>query len=108
MSMHPLNPDQIASELQTLHGWTGEQKGLNRKLEFDEFRGAMQFMYACIDEIDRLNHHPVWTNKYNCVDIHLDTFDAGNVVTELDIKLAQVINRILSTRGREFGLVESD
>lgn len=108
MPMPPLSPDEIQKALRELPRWSGNAKGLKRKLEFEDFRGAMQFMQACVEDIDRLNHHPVWTNKYTAVEIHLDTFDVGNLVTELDVRLARAMDRILTTRGREFGLVDHD
>lgn len=108
MAMRPLNDEAIRTALRDLPRWSGGPKGLERKLEFEDFRGAMNFMQACIEPIERLNHHPVWKNKYNTVDIHLDTFDVGNVVTDLDVKLARTFDKVLTERGREFGLVEHD
>jgi 4a-hydroxytetrahydrobiopterin dehydratase len=43
---------------------------------------------------EKHNHHPNWSNVYNQVTIHLNTHDAGNVVTEKDEKLAEAINRL--------------
>lgn len=63
-------------------------------------------MLACVDVIERLDHHPSWRNSYNRVDIHLDTFDAGNQVTALDIELATALEHVVETRGRDFGLVD--
>jgi len=104
--MKPLSPEQVAEALRGLPQWTGSVKGLERKLEFEDFRGAMQFMQACVEDIDRLNHHPTWSNTFNRVAIHLDTFDKDHVVTGMDVKLAQAIDRIVAARGAEFGLVD--
>jgi 4a-hydroxytetrahydrobiopterin dehydratase len=41
-----------------------------------------------------LNHHPEWTNIYNKVMVTLRTHDAGNVVTDLDYKLAELLDRV--------------
>lgn len=41
------------------------------------------------------NHHPIWKNEYNKVEIWLTTHDAGNRVTNKDQKLAESINRLL-------------
>lgn len=43
---------------------------------------------------ERQHHHPNWQNVYNKVDIALCTHDAGNVVTEQDHKLAEIIESI--------------
>lgn len=108
MAMQPLTADAIRAALRELPRWTGDQRGLERKLEFEDFRGAMEFMQACVEDIERLNHHPVWKNKYNTIDIHLDTFDVGNVVTELDVKLARAIDRVLAEHGDQFAVVDHD
>lgn len=39
-------------------------------------------------------HHPVWTNVYNKVEIKLQTHDAGNKVTDKDRKLAAAIDAL--------------
>lgn len=45
-------------------------------------------------EAEKMNHHPRWTNVYNTVEIWLNTHDAGNIVTEKDHKLSELIDRI--------------
>ncbi len=65
----------------------------------------MQFMQVCIEGIERLNHHPVWTNKFNRVDIHLDTFDIGHWVTALDVELARYFDSVLQEKGQQLGYV---
>jgi 4a-hydroxytetrahydrobiopterin dehydratase len=44
--------------------------------------------------IEQLNHHPKWTNIYNTVTVELSTHDEGNIVTEKDRKLAQLLDSI--------------
>ncbi len=51
-------------------------------------------MSAASTEIDALNHHPEWTNIYNKVLVTLRTHDAGNVVTDLDYKLSELLDRV--------------
>ena len=51
---------------------------------------------AAIIEAEKLNHHPRWTNIWNTIDIELNTHSAGNIVTELDHKLAKKIESIFS------------
>jgi len=41
-----------------------------------------------------MNHHPNWSNVYNTVTIELTTHDAGNVVTDNDRKLAEIIDSV--------------
>jgi 4a-hydroxytetrahydrobiopterin dehydratase len=47
-------------------------------------------------EAEKMNHHPNWSNVYNRVTIELSTHDAGNVVTEKDRKLAEIINKLVT------------
>jgi 4a-hydroxytetrahydrobiopterin dehydratase len=42
---------------------------------------------------EKLDHHPEWFNVYKTVEVTLATHDAGGV-TELDIKLAETMNRL--------------
>ena len=46
-------------------------------------------------EAEKLNHHPLWKNVYNTVEIWLSTHDAGNVVTVKDEELAKRIDGLL-------------
>jgi len=38
-----------------------------------------------------LNHHPLWTNNYNKLEIKLYTHDKGKI-TKLDFMLAKIID----------------
>lgn len=46
-------------------------------------------------EAEKMDHHPLWTNVYNKVEIWLSTHDAGNVVTDKDKKLSQKIDQLV-------------
>ena len=43
-------------------------------------------------EAEKMDHHPLWTNVYNTVEIWLSTHDAGDIVTGKDHKLAKKID----------------
>ena len=75
-----------------IEGWEGDSQALSKRYVFDSFATALAFMSACREEIDKLNHHPEWTNVYNSVSVRLTTHDAGNVVTDKDIVLAKILN----------------
>lgn len=47
-------------------------------------------------EAEKADHHPLWTNVYNKVEIWLSTHDAGNTITAKDRKLAENIDKLLS------------
>ena len=76
-------------------GWTEKDNALYRKLEFKDFSEAFAFMVRVAIEAEKMNHHPSWTNVYNKLEISLNTHDAGDVVTDRDVKLAERINKLL-------------
>jgi 4a-hydroxytetrahydrobiopterin dehydratase len=87
-----LTPFVLAEVLVRLPGWSGDTHGLTRTYKFPDFIAAMTFMQAAAPTIDAANHHPEWSNVYNRVSVTLRTHDAGDRVTELDIKLARVLD----------------
>ena len=46
-------------------------------------------------EAEKMDHHPLWTNVYNKVEIWLNTHDAGDIVTEKDYALSKKIDGLL-------------
>ena len=81
--------------MKTPQNWTEQQNKLYRKFEFKDFSEALAFMVQVGLEAEKMNHHPLWTNVYNKVEIWLNTHDAGNIITEKDIQLAEKINAIV-------------
>ena len=74
--------------------WTENDNKLYRKFEFKNFSAAFAFMTRVALEAEKADHHPMWTNTYNTVEIWLSTHDAGNVVTIKDKNLAEKIDQI--------------
>ena len=75
--------------------WEEKNNSLYKKFEFKDFSEAFAFMTRVAIEAEKMNHHPLWTNVYNRVEIILSTHDAGDIVTEKDHKLAKKIDAIL-------------
>lgn len=75
--------------------WKEENNQLKRIFEFKDFVEAFGFMTKVALHAEKLNHHPEWSNVYNKVTIVLTTHDAGNIVTEKDRELAELINGCL-------------
>lgn len=92
--MDPLNKEQIKQELENLDDWKFEDDKITKDFSFSDFKEAMSFMVRVGFEAESLVHHPDWTNVYNSVSIRLSTHDAGDKVTEKDIKLATAIEEI--------------
>jgi 4a-hydroxytetrahydrobiopterin dehydratase len=75
--------------------WQEIDNKLYRKLEFRNFSEAFAFMTRVAIEAEKMDHHPLWTNVYNKVEIWLSTHDEGDVITGKDRTLAQRIDTIL-------------
>lgn len=74
--------------------WKQTDNKLHRQFKFADFSEAFAFMTRVAIEAEKQNHHPLWTNVYNTVDIWLNTHDAGDIVTEKDHQLAKAIDKI--------------
>ena len=77
-----------------MDNWNNNSNSLEKTFRFESFIQAIEFMKRASNDIDTLNHHPEWTNIYNKVIVILRTHDAGNVVTELDYRLAELLDVI--------------
>ena len=74
--------------------WKEENNQLKRNFQFKDFKAAFAFMTKVAVLAEEQNHHPLWTNEYNKLDIRLSTHDAGNIVTVKDHKLAGAIDAV--------------
>lgn len=78
--------------------WTESDNKFYRKFEFKDFSEAFAFMARVALEAEKMDHHPLWTNVYNKVEIWLSTHDAGDVVTEKDKALAEKIDKCYNSK----------
>jgi 4a-hydroxytetrahydrobiopterin dehydratase len=81
--------------LAALKGWS-ETKGrdaIAKTFTFKNFNEAFGFMTRAALVAEKMDHHPEWSNVYKTVEVTLSTHDAGGL-TELDVKLAQAMDRI--------------
>jgi len=76
--------------------WTEANHQLSASLTFKDFSAAFAFMTEVAMLAEKMNHHPNWSNVWNRVEIHLNTHDAGNVVTEKDRRLAEAISKVFA------------
>lgn len=76
--------------------WKEENNKLTASFEFKDFIDAFSFMTAVAMEAEKQNHHPNWSNVWNKVDIELTTHDAGNIITDKDVRLSKAIHSIYS------------
>lgn len=88
-----LTEEQVRSALENLPRWALHDGKLHREYKFSDFAHAFGFMTTAAVLIEKMNHHPEWSNVYNRVTIDLVTHDAGGI-TGLDVELAQVLEGI--------------
>lgn len=76
--------------------WQETENKLYRKFVFRNFSEAFAFMTRVAIEAEKMNHHPLWTNVWNTVEIWLSTHDAGDIVTDKDRELAHRIDKLIA------------
>lgn len=74
--------------------WIEQDNKLLKSFTFQSFTEAFGFMTKVAIEAEKMNHHPEWSNVYNKVSFKLSTHDAGDVVTDKDRKLAEIIESL--------------
>ena len=92
--MEKLSHKEIEIRIEKLKEWEFYDNAIHTSFEFGDFKDTMSAMNRIAFECEALNHHPEWSNVYNVLDISLTTHDADGV-TELDFKLAEIINKIV-------------
>ena len=75
--------------------WEEKNNTLYKKFEFKNFSAAFGFMTRVALAAEKMDHHPLWTNVYNKVELWLSTHDAGDIITDKDKKLAKNIDALL-------------
>ena len=96
--MKPLTPEEIKKELSSLKDWTFENDKLQKKFTFKNFTEAFQFLNKVAAIAEKQNHHPEIFNVYNRVELKLNTHDAGNKVTEKDVKAVKEIEKLFQLK----------
>lgn len=93
--MKKLSPADRAAALKKLRKWksVAGRDAITRKFEFANFNEAFGFMTRAALVAEKMDHHPEWFNVYKTVEVTLSTHDAGGL-TELDVKLAEAMDRI--------------
>jgi 4a-hydroxytetrahydrobiopterin dehydratase len=93
-------PQKLTAEarkaaLAKLSGWSeaAGRDAMTRKFIFKDFNEAFGFMTRAALAAEKMDHHPEWFNVYKTVEVTLSTHDAGGV-TELDVKLAEAMNKL--------------
>jgi 4a-hydroxytetrahydrobiopterin dehydratase len=93
--------DARKAALAKLAGWSEvkDRDAISKTFAFRDFNEAFGFMTRAALVAEKLDHHPEWFNVYKTVTVTLSTHDAGGL-TELDIKLAETMDRLAGNPGR--------
>jgi 4a-hydroxytetrahydrobiopterin dehydratase len=91
--MKKMKKTQVAVLLKQLPGWSVKSGKLHREFKFPDFPHAFGMMATAAPAIEKMNHHPEWSNVYNRVTVDLTTHDAGGI-TENDFVLAMLLEGI--------------
>ena len=76
--------------------WTKKDNALKKTFKFNDFSEAFAFMTRVALAAEKMDHHPLWTNVYNELEITLNTHSAGDIVTEKDRQMATEIDKLVS------------
>jgi 4a-hydroxytetrahydrobiopterin dehydratase len=90
-----LTAEARIAALARLAGWSevAGRDAITKTFTFKDFNQAFGFMTRAALVAEKMDHHPEWFNVYKTVAVTLATHDAGGV-TELDVKLAEAMDKI--------------
>jgi len=88
-----MTDEEISAAVAKLAHWSVQNGKLHREYKFADFPHAVGFMAIAAPGIEKMNHHPEWSNVYNRVVVDLSTHDAGGI-TQKDFELAALLESI--------------
>ena len=91
--MKKLDDAEIKARVEKMAGWSVKDGKLHREYKFADFPHAFGMMATAAPAIEKMDHHPEWSNVYNRVTVDLSTHDAGGI-TQTDFDLAALIEGI--------------
>lgn len=89
----PLTDEQAAGYLESLSGWTKNEKQIEKLYQFKDFVKAMSFVNQMADVAEGEGHHPDIFIHYNKVTVTLWTHAIGGL-SENDFIVAAKIDAI--------------
>jgi 4a-hydroxytetrahydrobiopterin dehydratase len=91
--MKKLDDAEIKAMVEKMAGWSVKDGKLHREYKFADFPHAFGMMATAAPAIEKMDHHPEWSNVYNRVTVDLSTHDAGGI-TQKDFDLATLLEGI--------------
>lgn len=92
---HLLSDNELQASLSALPGWAAQGDQLVKTFTFPSFREAVAAIVRISFEAEDNNHHPDLRNCYNTLEIRLSTHDAGGKITDKDVALAALIEKVI-------------
>jgi 4a-hydroxytetrahydrobiopterin dehydratase len=91
--MKKMTDAEVATAIAELSAWRVQNGKLHREYKFADFPHAFGFMATAAPAVEKMDHHPEWSNVYNRVTVDLSTHDAGGI-TQKDFNLAKLLEGI--------------
>ena len=89
-----LDDEEIQQRLDELGDWEREGEEIHKVFEFDDFKGAIDFVNEVARLAERYDHHPDIDIRWNKVRLALSTHSEGGL-TPWDFDLANDIEQTI-------------
>ena len=93
MKREILTEPELSNELNSLDGWTVENKAIKKRFTFQNFAEALDLVNRVGSLAEAADHHPDITFGWGYAEIVLTTHDRGGI-TDVDVALAKQIEAI--------------
>ena len=87
---------ELNSFLQKNTSWQLKGNSILKEFQFQSFLSAIEFMNQASKEIEKLDHHPDWTNIYTKIIVRLNTHDLDGLSNK-DFQLAELMDEIFKS-----------
>ncbi|MBK5227259.1 MAG: 4a-hydroxytetrahydrobiopterin dehydratase [Actinobacteria bacterium] len=91
-----LDDEEIQQRLDELGDWEREGEEIHKVFEFDDFKGAIDFVNEVARLAERYDHHPDIDIRWNKVRLVLSTHSEGGL-TPWDFDLANDIEQTIES-----------
>ena len=93
-----LTAEQLAEELQTLPGWSGDtETGVSKTYKVHGFTGSVALINDLAERAEAVDHHPDLAVAYNQVTVTFLTHSVGNT-TSADVAEARYVEEQIAPK----------
>jgi 4a-hydroxytetrahydrobiopterin dehydratase len=89
-----INIDEEMSKIDPEWKLSADRKKISREFHLPDFLPALDFVRAVGEDAEKRDHHPDIHIYVKRVVLELTTFDAGEVLTDMDFQSAKAIDEI--------------